>query len=124
MRRRKADKKRLISSGVMLGLGLLGLALILASPNAICIGLCLILGVFGVVRAIEPIKRYRAKYAQMDIQLASQKSLFDDFRDLLPALVNKSRGSVYYWEAQEWQDWMDKKGSGAYNAPYAYHSQP
>lgn len=102
--RRKADKGGLKFWAICFGVSLLGL--VLFRNIAFIFGL--LGGLIGTI--YFGITRYRTNYSQLNMDLASPKSIFEDFKEFIPALVYQARGQVYYWKAQDWQDWMDKKG--------------
>ena len=108
--RRKSDEWGLKVWAICFGVSLLGL--VLFSRESTFLGICSLFGLLGglIGTIYFGIKRYRTNYSQLNMDLAPPKSLFDDFKDFIPALVYQARGQVYYWKAQDWQDWMDKKG--------------
>jgi hypothetical protein len=120
-RRRNADRYGLIFCAVLFGIGLIAVVFESASHNAVCAGLGVIFGLLGLAGMINYGRKYfRMNYSLFNMQLATPKSLFDDFKDFIPAPVYRVRGDVPYWEAQNWQDWMDKKPGVQ---PHIFHSK-
>ena len=109
-RRRNVDSYGLKFCAVLFGISLIGLVSAGITHIAACAGLGVIFGLIGLAGMINyGVKRFRTNYALLNMQLATPRSMFDDFKDFIPAPVYQARGDVSYWEAQNWQDWMDKK---------------
>ena len=108
--RRKSDELVLKFCAICFGVSLLGL--VLFSRESTFLRICSLFGLLGglIGTIYFGIKRYRTNYSQLNMDLAEPKSIFEDFKEFIPALVYQARGQVYYWKAQDWQDWMDKKG--------------
>lgn len=109
--RRKSDEWGLKFWAICFGVSLLGLVLF-SRESSPFLSICSLFGLLGglIGTIYFGIKRYRTNYSQLNMDLAEPKSIFEDFKEFIPALVYQARGQVYYWKAQDWQDWMDKKG--------------
>jgi len=107
---REGDETRMKGSAIFFVVSLMVFGLGSLIQNSTCSGLGLIFGLLGLFGAIwNGLKRARAHYSELSMQLAEPNSIFDEFKDFIPALVYKARRETYYWEAHTWQDWMDKK---------------